>query len=58
MGGVKCKEINYLDGMLHGKYDEWYWNGQKRNDSNFANGKMYGKCFWYSKDGGIYEEFD
>lgn len=46
--GLKKSEITYLDGKLHGSFQEWYSNGNKRTDATYVHGKLHGVCnSWY-----------
>ena len=35
----KQLEENYKDGKRHGKWTEWYENGQKQFEENYKDGK-------------------
>ena len=46
--GNKILESKYIQGIPHGKYSEWYNNGEKKVDGTYKSGMMDGKCpgFW------------
>jgi len=37
--GQKDYEIDYVDGLKHGKYIKWYENGQRDYEIDYVNGK-------------------
>jgi len=46
-------QCSYRDSLLHGPYTEFYDNGLKKTQGQFANGMFEGKWFTYSPGGFI-----
>lgn len=55
--GQKYCEIEYHDGIRHGKYIEYWNNGITNIDGNYVNGKKHGEQLKYNPDGSlVYKE--
>jgi hypothetical protein len=44
------KKINYVNGKLHGKYFDYYQNGQKNVEAVYINNKIT-KITWFHQNG-------
>lgn len=52
------KEENYVLGKLHGTQTEFYKNGSKKNEYNYADGKKISPCFdYYPKNNIVKNKF-
>ena len=51
---VKCKTINYKDGLMHGEYLEWHRDGREWKLFNYKDGRLNGEYRKYRKDGSKY----
>jgi len=54
-GGL-CREVNYHQDQLHGKYQWWYPNGQLRWEENYHHGQQHGRDAWWREDGTLQYE--
>jgi antitoxin component YwqK of YwqJK toxin-antitoxin module len=51
---VKCKTIDYKDGLMHGKYLEWHRDGMQWKNFEYKNGRLEGEYIKNRKDGSKY----
>ena len=56
LSGKKIKEINTLNGELHGTYTEWWGNGNKKLYGRYRFGEKNGRWLDYYKNGNISSE--
>lgn len=49
INGVKTSEINYVDGLPHGKVLEWDWSGKKLREQKFERGEIKENLQWNTK---------
>jgi hypothetical protein len=50
---VSC---NFVWGMLHGRYEHYFYNGNLFIEANYKNGKLDGNYKKYNKNGDVYIE--
>jgi antitoxin component YwqK of YwqJK toxin-antitoxin module len=51
--GRKIKELNYVDGVLHGQYTTFYENGKVNTTGKYVNGKKDGEWISYNQNGKV-----
>ena len=51
---VKCKTIDYKNGLMHGKYLEWHRDGREWKRFNYKDGRLNGEYIKHRKDGSKY----
>ena len=49
-------EVNYKNGIKHGKHTMYYENGNLSEEGNFIDGKEEGKWVVYDEEGNITDE--
>lgn len=48
-------EVNYVDGIRHGKAKDYYETGKLRLEMNYDNGKKHGRSHFYHPNGKLYK---
>lgn len=49
-------DIDYVNGVMHGKYIKYHRNGKIENELNYIDGKIIGTTYSYHEDGNIATE--